>query len=73
MRTKGMVDKPALKQLVAATGLSKGYAHDILSGRQQPSMRAAVHVYLRTGWKHDKIAVLTPEQIEALATVDPWA
>lgn len=72
MRTQGMAEKPSLKELMAATGISKGYAHDILSGRQQPSRRAAIHIYRQTGWRHALIAELTEEQIDALEAVDPW-
>jgi transcriptional regulator with XRE-family HTH domain len=71
MRTRGMI-KPSVKQVVDATGISKGYASDILSGRQQPSRRAAIHIYRHTRWKHELIAELTEEQIDALETVDPW-
>lgn len=72
MRTRGMVIQPALKDLVAKTGISKGYASDILSGRQKPSRRAAIHIYRCTGWRHELIAELTEEQMTALETVDPY-
>jgi len=66
------MDKPSLKDVTDATGLSKGYAWDILNDRQQPSRRAAIHIYRKTGWRHSLIADLTEEQIDALEAVDPW-
>jgi transcriptional regulator with XRE-family HTH domain len=72
MRTRGMVTQPALKDLVALTGISKGYASDILTGSRKPSRRVAIHIYRRTGWRHELIAGLTPEQIDALEAVDPF-
>jgi hypothetical protein len=72
MRTWGMAKKPALKDLVAATGLSKGYAHDILSGRQAPSLRAAAHIFCKTGWKHRSVAKLSDAALSEIAAADPW-
>jgi transcriptional regulator with XRE-family HTH domain len=72
MRTRGMSKKPTLKQLVAATGLSKGYAHDILSGRQSPSLKAAAHIFTRTRWKHESVEKFSDEVLEGIASADPW-
>jgi transcriptional regulator with XRE-family HTH domain len=72
MRTRGMSKKPTLKQLVTATGLSKGYAHDILSGRQAPSLKAAAHIFSRTRWKHETVAKFDDAVLEGIAAADPW-
>jgi hypothetical protein len=73
MRTRAMSEKPSLKNLVAATGLSKGYAHDILSGRQDPSLKAAAHIFSKTRWKHRTVANYADEVLDGIAAADPWA
>lgn len=72
MRTWGMAKKPTLKELVTATGLSKGYAHDILSGRQDPSLKAAAHIFSKTGWKHRSVSTYADTVLEGIAAADPW-
>lgn len=72
MRTRGMAKKPRLKDLIAATGLSKGYAHDILSGRQAPSLKAAAHIFCKTRWKHPSVSKLSDAFLEEYAAADPW-
>lgn len=67
-----MAKKPRLKELVAATGLSKGYAHDILSGRQDPSLKAAAHIFTKTGWKHKSVEKFDNAVLEGIAAADPW-
>lgn len=72
MRTWGMAKKPTLKELVAATSLSKGYAHDILSGRQDPSLKAAAHIFSRTRWKHRSVVQYADDVLDGIAEADPW-
>jgi hypothetical protein len=64
--------KPTFTALVDATGISRGYASDILNGKQAPSRALAIHIFRRTGWRHDLIADLTDEQMDVLEAVDPW-
>lgn len=37
-----------------------------------PSRPLAIHIFRKTGWKHDAITDLTDEQIAVLETVEPW-
>lgn len=67
------MEKPTFKALVEATGISRGYASDILAGNQPPSRPLAVHIFRKTGWKHDLIADLTDEQIDVLESIERWA
>lgn len=66
------MEKPSFKELVDAAGISKGYASDILNGKQPPSRALAIHIFRTTGWRHPVIAELTDAQITMLAEIDPW-
>ena len=66
------MDKPRVKELVAAIGISKTYASDILSGKQPPSRPLAIHIFRKTGWRHESIAELTERHMKVLEEVEPW-
>ena len=66
------MDKPRVKDVVSATGISKAYVSDILSGRQAPSLRAAAHIFSKVGWKHPIIAEMPDDAVLALAKAQPW-
>jgi transcriptional regulator with XRE-family HTH domain len=66
------MQKPSFTTLVEAAGISRGYASDILNGKQSPSRPLAIHIFRQTGWKHGLIADLTDAQIEVLESVEPW-
>lgn len=44
----------------------------ILTGARVPPVPLAIHIYRRAGWRHDLIAALSDEQIEALEAVKAW-
>lgn len=64
--------KPSFRELTEAVDISKGYASDILAGKQAPSRPLAIHIYRKTGWRHSLIADLSDEQISVLETIEPW-
>lgn len=66
------MQKPTVKALVEATGISKGYASDILSAAQPPSRPLAIHIFRTTGWRHDLIADLSEDQMALLEQIEPW-
>lgn len=66
------MNKPSIGELMAAIGISKTYASDILASRQDPSRPLAIHIYRRTGWRADCIVDLTEEQIGVLEQIEPW-
>lgn len=68
----GFMETPRVKDICEAAEISKGYASDIRSGRQDPSRPLAVHLYRKLGWRHDCIADLTESQIEASELLEPW-
>lgn len=53
-------------------GISKAYASLIVSGKQKPSRPLAIHIFRKTGWRHELIADLTDEQLEMLEQIEPW-
>lgn len=59
-------------ELTKAAGISMPYASQILSGERPPSRPLAIHIFRRTGWKHDVIADLSGDQIDLLESVAPW-
>ncbi len=67
------MSKPTFTELVEATGISRGYASDILNDKQPPSRALAIHILRRTGWRHPLLADLTDEQLDVLEAVDPWS
>lgn len=66
------MEKPRVKELVEAVGISKSYASDILGEKQAPSRPLAIRIFRRTGWRHDILAGITDEQLSVLETVEPW-
>jgi hypothetical protein len=66
------MSKPTFTQLVDATGISKGYASDILNEKQPPSRSLAIYIYRKTGWRHPVLDGLSDEQVDVLEAVDPW-
>ena len=65
--------KPTFTELVEATGISRGYASDILNDQQPPSRALAIHILRKTGWRHSLLDGLTDEQLDVLEAVEPWA
>lgn len=63
---------PRTTELAVAAGISKSHASDILNNKRKPSRALAIHIYRKTGWRHDIIASLTEAQIDLLETVEPW-
>ena len=63
--------KPRTTQLAEAAGISKSYASEILSGVRKPARSLAIHIFRRTGWKHDSIRKLTEDQISVLESIEP--
>jgi hypothetical protein len=59
------MNKPTIKQVVAATSISRSYACDILNGKQSPR-GLVVEIYRKTGWKAPLIAHMTDEQIAVI-------
>jgi hypothetical protein len=72
---RGM-DKPSIRDLMEAAGISKSYACEILGTAntepKAPSRPLAIRIYRETGWRHESIADLTDEQIAVLEELDPW-
>lgn len=63
-------------QLSNATGISVPYASQILSDdpnqRRTPGRSLAIHIFRKTGWRHESIADLTDEQMNLLEQIEPW-
>lgn len=59
--------------LADAIGISVPYASQIIGGTRQPARPLAIHIFRRTGWRHDSIAGLTDEQIAMLEAIEPWS
>lgn len=72
MQTSGMEQQRTPAAFADAVGISVPYASQILNNKRQPSRPLAIHIYRRTGWKHDLIADLTREQMEMLEQIEPW-
>ena len=70
------MDKPSIKDLMEAAGISKSYACEILgtdnTPPKAPSRSVAIRIYRETGWRHESIADLTEEQMTLLEQIDPW-
>lgn len=66
------MEQPRTSELASAAGISKSYASEVLSSTRQPSRSLAIHIFRKTGWKHELIADLTDEQINLLAEIEPW-
>ena len=63
---------PALSDIVAKAGISKSYASEIRSGARRPSRPLAIHIFRKTGWRHDILEGLTDDQLATLETIEPW-
>jgi hypothetical protein len=59
------------KRLVEC-GISKTYASMILSGKQKPCRPLAIHIFRKTGWRHESIADLTDQHMTMLEQIEPW-
>lgn len=66
------MDTPSTRDIVEAVGISRTYAHDIRTGKRDPSRPLAIHIFRKTGWRHGTIAELTDEQINTLETIERW-
>ena len=64
--------KPTTRKLVEATGISRTYAHDILSDKQPPSLPLAIEIHRLTGWKHSLIEDMSQVALDELAAALPW-
>jgi hypothetical protein len=62
---------PRTQELADAVGISKSYASEILSGKR-PARSLAIHIFRKTGWRHETIADLTDEQMAMLEQIEPW-
>jgi transcriptional regulator with XRE-family HTH domain len=67
-----MDDKLKPTEFAAKTGLSVPYASQILGGKRNPSRPLAIHIFRKTGWRHDVIAELTDAELEMLERIDPY-
>jgi hypothetical protein len=58
-------------------GISVPYASQILSDKPKqartPSRSLAIHIFRKTGWRHDSIAALSDAEIDVLERLEPWA
>jgi hypothetical protein len=55
-----------------AAGISVPYASQILTGARAPSRPLAIHIWRKTGWRHESIADLSDEHITMLEQIEPW-
>ena len=67
-----MENAPETAELAKLAGISLSYASEIVNRKRQPSRPLAIHIFRKTGWRHDLLADLTDEQIAVLETVEPW-
>ena len=61
-----------MSELRAAAGISQSYASMILSGQRAPGRPLAIHIFRKTGWRHDLLAGLSDEQIGVIEQIEPW-
>ena len=64
--------EPSMNGRLVALGMSKTYASQILSGKQRPPISLAILIFRETGWKHERIAQLTEQQMALLEEIEPW-
>jgi len=68
-----MSHQPGTQELADKAGISKSYASEILSGKRPTLGRPiAIHIFRKTGWRHETIADLTEEQMTLLEQIEPW-
>lgn len=53
-------------ELSARAGISKGYASDLLAGKEKPSQRTALSIFRATGIRLGPVATLNDEEIAVL-------
>lgn len=64
---------PTTRELSEKAGISLGYASDILSGKRPNLGRPlAIHIFRKTGWRHQSITDLSEDQITMLEEIEPW-
>lgn len=61
--------KPRLSDFVEATGLSKGFASDLLNRKVAASQSMAIQIYRKTGHKVRPIESMTDEEIAQLESL----
>jgi len=68
-----MEPSPKTAELADATGISLSYASEIVNSKRMPSRPLAIHIYRKTGWRHDVLEGLTETDIATLERIEPWA
>lgn len=70
------MEKPTIKHLMDAAGISKSYACEILgtdnTAPKAPARPLAIYLYRKIGWRHESIADLTDDQMAVLEQLDPY-
>lgn len=59
--------------LSAKAGISLSYASEIVNGKRTPSRPLAIHIFRKTGWRHEAIADLTDDHMAMLEHIEPWS
>lgn len=67
-----MSDTVKPTEFAATTGLSVPYASQILSGKRSPSRSLAIHIFRKTGWRHEVIAGLSDDELALLERIEPY-
>jgi hypothetical protein len=67
-----MVEAPSISKLREISGISQSYASMILTGDRTPSRPLAIHIFRKTGWRHESLAGLTDDKIAMLEEIEPW-
>jgi hypothetical protein len=62
----------SLNAKIVALGISKAHASQIVNGKHSPSLSLAVAIWRATGWKCQRIAHATDEQLAVIEEIDPW-
>jgi hypothetical protein len=62
----------SLNARIAALGVSKTHASQIVNGKGHPCLSLAVAIWRATGWKCHRIANAADADLEAIERVDPW-
>lgn len=63
---------PKTADLASEAGISLSYASEIVNAKRAPSRPLAIHIFRKTGWKHETIAGLSDLQIDMLESLEPW-
>lgn len=67
-----MADTLKPTEFAATIGLSVPYASQILSGKRIPSRPLAIHIFRKTGWRHELIADLSDDDLAMLERIEPY-